>query len=1422
MFGNKAKTLAVLTFAMLTTKLFAADFSSYIIKIDNAAARSEVQKIVETKPAFVECEAYWLKKSADKLFSSEQKANFEELRKYFVVNISESEIINNLSHINNVELYPNYKYRAEKISVNDPDYDDQWALKNVYAEKAWETATGAGVIVGVLDTGTDFEHPDLIENLWINAEEDANGDGKFQPWSIDETIDGETGDFNGIDDDENGFVDDVIGYDFVDQTVMNIGDYATRDPIPNDEHGHGTSIAGVIAATQNNGIGVSGLAYNAKIMTLKALDAGGAGETDDIAAAFVYGALSGAKVINASFGEPVESPIMRDAIEFAYSLGCVITTSAGNSGSDDFHYPSDYSECVSVGASDEENYRYWKSSFGSRLDLLAPGVSILTTSRYGEYRTATGTSLSAPMAASVAAMLLEMNPNMSPESVRGAMQSSANDAGDAGWDVKYGAGILNADAALKEKAETNIEILYPKNEATVNKSNMSTIPIVANVIAPLFESYQVFIGEGANPSGTDENLWVSLSEVKYTRVLNDTLIVADISSLKDTVHCVRIVVKLKNGGVIERRSYLNIASDDAKIEIANLKVFYPYYKDKRIVFIAFESNKKGISSVKFKPKNGDEKLFEVANIDRAMKNVSIPIFNNPFLKNEMQAVAVCSRNGSDTAFYEFEFAFPDEAFGLEKFESKEYTMPPSYICDETSDFYGEGKPVIAMNEFHIGYYGLTYLYQFNNGCFVARDSIQKTLIPVAMGDSNGDGIMELLTFLSGETFLYQPSSQGGFAFEMELFRGGGFIKNFWAADLADIDGDGLDDIIAYSDTSVFAYSYKNGKYLLNGLALNEPPYRKIGTFPGIAIGDYDNDGAIELCHGSPSGNLFFFEHNGSEFVKIGELLSDSYDDENQYLRAADIDGDGVDEIIAARISSSELFENQNYSSTIWRIRIIKKIGTEYREIFSDHVFGVRGGVAFKHGVFSADLDGEPGEEIVFSPFPNLYIFKWEAELQELKPFHWRPLAYANSAVAYDFDGNGAIELGFSAGNYTEFIEYRLWNKGPDAPDGFKGWAINQDSAYFKWNEAEGAEIYKLYRLKYSDNLVYPEFVGETTDTEIIIDGLDDNTEYDFIVTGYNENMEDPFSSISELAESIVRIFTHEPIKPLSVVINNRNATIKFSNKVDYNPPANGRFYLYKDEFQAYPNSIVFAGDSTYMLSFDENIEPGLYQMNILPFPDYYNTPSDSARLEIEFEDVNNNRELFLSRLDVVSKLKLRLYFSDAVDIASAENFDNYSLAPAGTIISVEINESEGNLAIIELSPSDPLGASGKEYVLTATGIRSAEGVPLTEGPGKSISFTFFADAPNDAFVYPSPIKLSNIDDIYFANLPKSAEVRIMTLQGELLRTLVENDGNGGVEWDARDRTGKLLKPGVYIFIVKEIRNDGTILESDLNKFIILP
>ncbi len=328
---------------------------------------------------------------------------------------------------------PNYVVRTTGIP-SDPRFADLYGLHNtgqtggiadadIDAPEAWNVTTGSrDVVVAVIDTGVDYTHPDLVDNMWVNVDEIPA---------------------NGIDDDLNGFVDDVHGYDF-----------ANDDSNPADGNSHGTHCAGTIGGVGDNGVGVVGVSHEVSIMAVKFLSDGGSGSTADAVEAVLYAVDNGATILSNSWGGGGHSSALVDAIVYARDRDVLFVAAAGNDAlntDSSPHYPSSYDveNVVSVAATDHSDLKAGFSNWGlTSVDLAAPGVQTLSTIPGSGYGYKSGTSMATPHVSGAAALLRAHNPSLSMLDIKAALMDSVDPVpAMAGRSVT--GGRLNVNSALE-------------------------------------------------------------------------------------------------------------------------------------------------------------------------------------------------------------------------------------------------------------------------------------------------------------------------------------------------------------------------------------------------------------------------------------------------------------------------------------------------------------------------------------------------------------------------------------------------------------------------------------------------------------------------------------------------------------------------------------------------------------------------------------------------------------------------------------------------------------------------------------------------------------------------------------------------------------------------------------------------------------
>lgn len=336
---------------------------------------------------------------------------------------------------------PNYLAEGTLIP-NDPLYTNQYGPQKIQAPQAWDITTGnSSIIIAVVDTGVDMNHPDL--------------QGKV-----------------------------IAGYDF-----------ANGDADPTDDQGHGTHVAGIIGAIGNNNIGVAGVIWQNKILAVKVLNSTNTGSYSAIANGIIYAADNGAKIINLSLGGTADGITLKNAINYATNKGVIVVAAAGNNGTNTPFYPAYYENVIAVGATDSTDKLWSNSNYGSWVDVVAPGSSIRSTywtaTSGSIYASMTGTSMAAPHVSGVTGLLLSHDITRTPTTIRALIEQSTDDIGVTGKDTCFANGRINAYKAVTKVSSTlnfgptpvsaNSNCIIPtstQSQPTVKITNIPTPTII--------------------------------------------------------------------------------------------------------------------------------------------------------------------------------------------------------------------------------------------------------------------------------------------------------------------------------------------------------------------------------------------------------------------------------------------------------------------------------------------------------------------------------------------------------------------------------------------------------------------------------------------------------------------------------------------------------------------------------------------------------------------------------------------------------------------------------------------------------------------------------------------------------------------------------------------------------------------------------
>jgi len=805
------------------------------------------------------------------------------------------------------------------ISIpNDQHYEQQWYLHNtgqehVHIERYYgcnndSLTTSIGlegadinaqgvfenppdqtvtVVVAIIDSGVDMDYPELADKIWSNYRE-ADG--------------------NGIDDDNNGYVDDVHGWDFsaVDTLVHE------EDNDPTDEHGHGTHCAGIVAAEANNHAGIAGICPDVAIMPLKVFPLA---IHSKLARAIIYAADNDADVVNMSLGTPYASNFLEEAINYAKDKGVILCAAMGNSGSYDEFIPAIYDATIGVGATNDQDQVTSFSTYGNHIDIVAPGLAMLSlradyTDMYAEdcepivhiydstYYIASGTSMACPTVVGVAAYLRAVSPGVKPDVAQDILEQSAYDYVDPygnganlpGWDMYSGYGRVDLGQTLQNAPAVRAKIDFPKWHETLG----GYVIISGIADGADFESYTVEYGAGDNPTE-----WIEITT--STTPISDNYILGTWIT----------------GGLIGQYTIRLRVGDD------------------HMDMVTFYLNPAQVAEIT-SPSETDTVCYE-AKIIGSSYSVSYESYSvdfRPVGESQWEEIGYGTIPKYDeelATWYTSSLPIGDYVLrlrtywvsGLVATDTVVVYVDPSYVGDNWTVNLGASGSLVptygdidndGLNEYIIGTMSGIKFYNINGS--------EKTInvptvpdgdyrIPIAVGNLDGDGIDDFVGVnLETSTIWGYRSDGGDFAIQLDtplyVFSPliGNTDNNTNYISLKDIDNDGIDEIYGFFLFHKLVwgeYRSRHSNFVLEVTDTEVAPLRDY-TYHLLAA-DLENDGTVSL-YDQNDGLIREVDRYGNVLNSIG-LSTNEESFSFATMSFYDIGGDDkLEIIITGRLSNS--------------------------------------------------------------------------------------------------------------------------------------------------------------------------------------------------------------------------------------------------------------------------------------------------------------------------------------------------------------------------------------------------------------------------------------------------------------------------------------------------------------------------------------
>ena len=893
---------------------------------------------------------------------------------------------------------------------NDPSYVEQWNLSVLNMRQAWDIEQGEPQItVAVVDSGISTRHPEFRSQLWENVGEIPR---------------------NGIDDDGNGYVDDKNGWDFSDApTLPGSGDWTVRDNDPQDETGHGTHVSGIIAAKVNNGLGIAGIAPNCRLMPLRAGFKYGGGaylQNDDLAAAIVYAADNGARVINMSWGDTVRAFIIEDAIEYAHHRGCILVGAAGNSAAVGSYYPAALKPVISVAGLGQEKQLYDGSNFGATINIAAPGEEILSTALNGDYRKRSGTSMAAAHVSGVAALVLSANPSATNVEIQEKLIATAKPLFIT---ELVGAGSLDAYAALAASISAElvakIDAQRTLQQVLGSEQAHDGFEIVGAEVARevIFDSVEI-IGSagGAEFSeywleyGIDEvpDLWYPLGTVQTEPKFSACLHKWDTSALAEGRYTLRLSVKSENGDIKRTKVIVDVMHEEPLIVRHEAQSWLAGNKFNSVVMWETETLTTG--KVQIVEANGNINKSVHSDAENLLHFVNISDLGGPPGTYLYQLVVKSSVgelhiDANKDRFYQIEVEdAPIDGLHLSQIASINSGL---HVIPAPADLNRNGKLELFAVEMETG--TARILEVVDNGTYKPIFLFPESLWLWAAADTDNDGLIEILCNASGVTFLLEQPSQGEFPTE-RIWE----ARGQWSRTIVDTDADGIPEIFARDDVtnaiSVYEAAGDNDYRIV--ATLESPMWGNNGISANFASGDFDGDGRTEILAGDADGRVFIHEATGNNQYKqtwIFELPEGT----PQLFAAGDMDGDGNAEFAictktGTHVGTIEL-DIRYYH---WLLTIFKSDGDDrYRPVWTQRIQDIREG---GNGMTIADANNDGHNELCIAVQPNFYLVQYDGI--DYRPIWHHPATSTFNPIVADLNADGAKALLFNSNNALTVFE----------------------------------------------------------------------------------------------------------------------------------------------------------------------------------------------------------------------------------------------------------------------------------------------------------------------------------------------------------------------------------------------------------------
>lgn len=1243
------------------------------------------------------------------------------------------------------ESYKIPTYKIDGLTI-DSLRNEQWNLKQIeWDENQISQANPLSVLVAIIDTGIDWMHEDLKNQLWKNADE---LNGKIFP---DSTI------YDSIDDDRNGLFDDLIGYNFLDNKKTNQ---------PFDDQGHGTSVAGILAAQSNNEIGISGVAPNVKIMMLKAFDQTGNGTEIEIAKALLYAWYRKVDVVNMSFGiNSVRSLLLEDILAAMEKDGILLVGSSGNDFGFDRHYPSAFQSVISVGASTVYNDYATFSSYGNSVDLLAPGVEVPTTVPGNEFALVSGTSAAAPHVSASVAILKGIDKNLTTGKARALLQETATKIRGKSFTSRTVSGILNLKNLIqKSKNNFSVGIVSPAIDSWWASESLY---VSINTLSPNFKSWSLSYQKGLG--GTDQ--WKEFASDTKSRAgeVSGYLLWSEIKgsfTSKDSVLSLRLSVENMNGTKIEDRRTIFRQRNPLTIDF--IRIEQGSFAESNNIWVESKTNHP--VKVTIELSNNGQTWSESSQSWRYLNFLKI---NVPSSGEYLATVILEDLTGNKIVRTKI-FSIKNELNYAQYDSLNLTTIPNGALFSGSVDFNADGfDDLIVSKESPGNNYGKVYFYSGSN-LTTPSDSISSIQVPVDVIKFNNKWYF--LTVALGVTFLFESRDSISFPTKQVWNSPTNAVR--YGTKLF-IQNQSLH--LIYRDNYDFYVGQFSGSF--DNISVVKKLAYPLDYLDGVAkskLVRYNNINDQQVYISDIYGNILVYslKQPGDSTLVFGDALP--LYNSNEYIEAGDLDGDGLDELLV--LSTDLKTINYKYNETNpnrWNLRVYShKSGKDsiiYEKWFTDFTDPRYS----KNQIVLKDAGGE--KYLLLGLTPHEYVMKWD---DADKTFH-------TEAVLKNVSSWGALaSVKTTSGNFDWILNggkyLSAWNRLPKNQNEIEILSFTQISdstGYFKINKPE-ENAYLYVKSSLTNNYILVSSHHSTDSISLNLKPNNYQTEY--LLT----NSDYPHPRIDGKNKKEIQTFgkgKYSASYENGVILIKSDNPILFDNNVQ-------SLFRHKN---LTPSTIV-ADESKKIIAVSFGTDaygwfniPKLLDINRREMI----KQTDSVFIPILQNEIG---KFYITHFEVKSEYQVTIYFNRNINQSSLSNLT------IGVDPEYPLNYSfTSQLNSLTITNSNrPWGSVAKAITLEVGGIKDVQGNDINS-PGNQIRIEMLGTSISQIVTYPSPYVIGNGKLLAFGNMIDKATIKIFDFNMRLMRVIKKESLSSILLFDGKSENGEYLSTGVYFYIAED-------------------